>query len=48
MGTGDSSRVNQGYSPGSYLVDVKVMEDYGGGNSQSILRPTMGHQQQRY
>tara|TARA_Y100001934_G_scaffold56877_1_gene70354 strand:- start:17218 stop:22197 length:4980 start_codon:yes stop_codon:yes gene_type:complete len=37
LGTGDSSRVNQGYSPGSYLVDVKVMEDYGGGNSQSIL-----------
>jgi len=37
LGTGDSSRVNQGYAPGSYLVDVKVMEDYGGGNSQSIL-----------
>ena len=37
LGTGDSRRVNQGYSPGSYLVDVKVMEDYGGGNSQSIL-----------
>ncbi|GIS03361.1 MAG: hypothetical protein CM15mP105_1180 [Methanobacteriota archaeon] len=37
LGTGDSSRVNQGYSPGSYLVDVKVMQDYGGGNSQSIL-----------
>ena len=37
LGTGDSSRINQGYSPGSYLVDVKVMEDYGGGNSQSIL-----------
>jgi hypothetical protein len=37
LGTGDSSRVVQGYAPGSYLVDVKVMEDYGGGNSQSIL-----------
>ena len=37
LGTGDSSRINQGYAPGSYLVDVKVMEDYGGGNSQSIL-----------
>ena len=37
LGTGDSSRENQGYAPGSYLVDVKVMEDYGGGNSQSIL-----------
>jgi len=37
LGTGDSSRDNQGYAPGSYLVDVKVMQDYGGGNSQSIL-----------
>ncbi len=37
LGTGDSSKENQGYAPGSYLVDVKVMEDYGGGNSQSIL-----------
>ena len=37
LGTGDSSKINQGYAPGSYLVDVKVMEDYGGGNSQSIL-----------
>lgn len=37
LGTGDSSRIVQGYAPGSYLVDVKVMEDYGGGNSQSIL-----------
>ena len=37
LGTGDSSKINQGYAPGSYLVDVKIMEDYGGGNSQSIL-----------
>ena len=37
LGTGDRTRVNQGYAPGSYLVDVKVMQDYGGGNSQSIL-----------
>tara|TARA_B100000287_G_scaffold289062_1_gene272356 strand:- start:11933 stop:16843 length:4911 start_codon:yes stop_codon:yes gene_type:complete len=37
LGTGDSSREVQGYAPGSFLVDVKVMEDYGGGNSQSIL-----------
>jgi subtilisin family serine protease len=37
LGTGDWTRTNQGYAPGSYLVDVKVMEDYGGGNSQSIL-----------
>ncbi len=37
LGTGDWTRANQGYAPGAYLVDVKVMEDYGGGNSQSIL-----------
>lgn len=37
LGTGDWRRENQGYSPGSYLVDVKVMQDVGGGNSQSIL-----------
>ena len=37
LGTGDSSRINQGYATGSYLVDVKVMQDYGGGNSQSII-----------
>ena len=30
LGTGDSRRVNQGYAPGSYLVDVKVMTDSGG------------------
>ena len=37
LGTGDWNRHHQGYAPGSYLVDVKVMQDYGGGNSQSIL-----------
>ena len=37
LGTGDRDRVNVGYARGSYLVDVKVMEDFGGGNSQSIL-----------
>ena len=37
LGTGDRTRVNQGYAPGSYLVDVKVMQDYGGSNSQSVL-----------
>ena len=37
LGTGDRDRINVGYAPGSYLVDVKVMEDFGGGNSQSIL-----------
>ena len=37
LGTGDRDRVNVGYAPGSYLVDVKVMEDFGGGTSQSIL-----------
>ena len=30
LGTGDSSRVHQGYAPGAYLVDVKVMTDSGG------------------
>tara|TARA_B100000900_G_scaffold407171_1_gene419416 strand:- start:86 stop:4837 length:4752 start_codon:yes stop_codon:yes gene_type:complete len=30
LGTGDSRRINQGYAPGSYLVDVKVMTDSGG------------------
>ncbi|MDE0953552.1 MAG: S8 family serine peptidase, partial [Candidatus Poseidoniales archaeon] len=30
LGTGDDRRVNQGYAPGSYLVDVKVMTDSGG------------------
>ncbi len=30
LGTGDERRVNQGYAPGSYLVDVKVMTDSGG------------------
>ena len=27
LGTGDWTRINQGYAPGAYLVDVKVMED---------------------
>ena len=30
LGTGDERRINQGYAPGSYLVDVKVMTDSGG------------------
>ena len=30
LGTGDDRRINQGYAPGSYLVDVKVMTDSGG------------------
>ncbi len=38
LGTGDKDRVNQGYAPGAYLVDVKVMTDAGGSNSQSILQ----------
>jgi subtilisin family serine protease len=38
LGTGDSDRENQGYAPGAYLVDVKVMTDAGGSNSQSILQ----------
>ena len=38
LGTGDSRRVNQGYAPGSYLVDVKVMTDAGGTNSAATLK----------
>ena len=34
VGTGDSSRVNQGAAPGAYLVDIKVLTDAGGTNSQ--------------
>jgi len=33
LGTGDSRRINQGYAPGAYLVDVKVMTDTGGTTS---------------
>ena len=38
LGTGDERRINQGYAPGSYLVDVKVMSDAGATNSAAILR----------
>ncbi|MDP7658695.1 MAG: S8 family serine peptidase, partial [Candidatus Thalassarchaeaceae archaeon] len=38
LGTGDSRRENQGYAPGSYLVDVKVMTDVGGTNSAYTLK----------
>ncbi|MBT4406825.1 MAG: S8 family serine peptidase [Euryarchaeota archaeon] len=34
VGTGDSNRINQGTAPGSYLVDIKVLTDAGGTNSQ--------------
>jgi len=38
LGTGDSRRINQGYAPGAYLVDVKVMSDAGATNSAATLR----------
>ena len=38
LGTGDSDRDNIGYSPGSYLIDVKVLNDIGTTNSQATLR----------
>ena len=34
LGTGDSSRRHMGTAPGAYLVDVKVLTDAGGTNSQ--------------
>ena len=37
IGTGDSSRVHMGTAPGSYLVDIKVLTDSGGTNSQASL-----------
>ena len=38
LGSGDSDRDNIGYSPGSYLIDVKVLNDIGTTNSQATLR----------
>ena len=37
IGTGDSSRIHMGTAPGSYLVDIKVLTDSGGTNSQASL-----------
>ena len=37
LGTGDSSRVHMGGAPGAFLVDVKVLTDSGGTNSQNSL-----------
>ena len=37
LGTGDSSRVHIGAAPGSFLVDIKVLTDSGGTNSQNSL-----------
>ena len=37
LGTGDSSRVHIGAAPGSFLVDVKVLTDSGGTNSQNSI-----------
>tara|TARA_B100000927_G_scaffold291633_1_gene294993 strand:- start:13503 stop:18338 length:4836 start_codon:yes stop_codon:yes gene_type:complete len=33
LGTGGPNRENQGYAPGAYLVDIKVMTDAGASNS---------------
>ncbi len=38
LGTGDSEREHIGYSPGSYLVDVKVLNDIGTTNSAATLK----------
>ena len=37
LGTGDSSRTYMGAAPGAYLVDVKVLTDLGGTNSQNSV-----------
>jgi len=37
LGTGDSSRVHIGAAPGAFLVDVKVLTDSGGTNSQNSI-----------
>jgi subtilisin family serine protease len=37
LGTGDSRGVHMGTAPGAYLVDVKVLTDTGGTNSQNSI-----------
>ena len=37
LGTGSSSRQHVGVAPGAYLVDVKVLTDAGGTNSQTSI-----------
>ena len=37
LGTGDSSQVHMGSAPGAFLVDIKVLTDSGGTNSQNSL-----------
>jgi len=37
LGTGSSNRVHVGVAPGAYLVDVKVLTDVGGTNSQTSI-----------
>ncbi len=37
LGTGDSSQVHMGGAPGAFLVDIKVLTDSGGTNSQNSL-----------
>ena len=36
LGTGDSSRVHIGAAPGAFLVDIKVLTDSGGTNSELL------------
>ena len=38
LGTGDASRVHMGTAPGAGLIDIKVLTDGGGTNSQFSLR----------
>ena len=38
LGTGDSSKVHMGTAPGAGLIDIKVLTDGGGTNSQYSLR----------
>jgi serine protease AprX len=37
LGTGDSTAIHMGAAPGAYLVDVKVLTDSGGTNSQNSI-----------
>ena len=37
VGTGDSSRIHMGTAPGAFLIDIKVLSDAGGTNSQASL-----------
>ena len=37
LGTGDSTEIHMGAAPGAFLVDIKVLTDSGGTNSQNSL-----------